>query len=150
MKANLFFFIAIAVAVTILSSCAKEESVIQAESSQLWMKANDSFPDFEAEFISFDLNKHKKINSVSYVSKAFRPNLEAFAASDRSGTWVLTHKSYARTDEIIIKLEDGREYQARGFERGEKRFIELILNPDGSASFADRDILTIDTIIYID
>ena len=150
MKINLIFIIVI----LIFSSCKKtiiNETNIFTESSQLWVKVGSNVPNFTIKFICQNFNNNKKYYFVDYVDKVFNPNQKSFTDSTNNETWVLVYKSFDRTDEIVLQLQGGTNvYKAKGFEFGEKRFIDVSINTGGSVNIEDRDITTINKIIYIE
>ena len=152
MKNNLFFLL-LAIAILTFISCKKtiNEINIYPESSQLWVKVNGNVTDFNISFNCQDIIDKKKDYLISYLGNVFKPNMRTFTDNTNNETWVLIYKSYERTDEISLQLLGNRKvYKAKGFEFGEKRFIEIILNPSGSFNVADRDITTINKVIYLE
>ena len=135
-------------------SCKKttiNETNIFPESSQLWVKVSSNVPDFKIKFSCQDTRNKKSDYLVSYLGKVFNPNQKTFTDKTNNDTWVMVYKSFDRTDEINIQLSESLDvYKAKGFEFGDKRFIDIVLNPSGSFNVVDRDITTINKIIYVE
>jgi len=131
-------------------SCKKTDT--DSGSSQLWIKVDQTIPDFKITLKLQD-NKNTMIDYiVSYSDKTFNPNLKSITISDNNtnDSWVLVYRDFDRTDEITIQLKNGKEYKAKGFEYKEKRLIEVVPSLNGSFSIMDRDISIIERFIYVE
>lgn len=135
-------------AVVIIFSCKKTEN--DPESSQLWIKASESVPDFTISFKSENVKSTGKTNVIYYTNKIFAPTLKMGTATDNGNTetWVLVHNSFGETDEITFQTTD-KVLTTKGFKSGEKRCIEVMSNSGGSIAVQDRDISILNVIIWV-
>jgi len=133
----------------IVFSCKKTET--EPEISQLWIKVGIEIPDFTVSFKSLN-HKSAFTYVVTYTNNEFCPNLKSGNVMENGNTetWVLVHNSYNQTDEIVFRFSDSKVLRTRGFKFGEKRFIEVVFDQSGVVSIEDRDISTINEIIWID
>jgi len=87
--------------------------------------------------------------AVNYVKGVFTPTIKQVNDNKEGGIWTLVYFSLEESDGITFSY-NGKEFKTRGFFRGERRFIEVLLTPKGDLSGTDYDISQIDRIIYID
>jgi len=147
MEKKLFYLLFV---IFIAFSCKKTDT--DSGSSQLWIKVDQTIPDFN---ITLKLQGNKNTTNdyiVSYTDKTLSPNLKSITVSDSNtnDSWVLVYRDFDRTDEITIQLKNGKEYKAIGFEHKEKRLIEVVPSINGSFSIMDRDISIIERFIYVE
>ena len=132
-------------------ACKKKGTGSDSEPSQFWVKVSNTVPDFMIKFTGQDSNNQLKDYSVTYTGNVLNPSLKTIIDPTKNETWVMVYKSLDRTDEITLQLSgNGQVYKAKGFGFGEKRFIEVALDASGAFNVKDRDITTINTIIYIE
>ncbi len=133
-------------------SCKKTDTPTDSGSSQLWIKVDQTIPDFKITLKLQD-NKNSMIDYiVSYSDKTFNPNLKSITVADKNttDTWILVYRDFDRTDEITLQLINGKEYKTKGFEYKEKRLIEILHNTSGTVNVVDRDISIIEKFIYVE
>lgn len=132
---------------TILS-CKKDDTQPDSETSQLWLKVDQSVPDFTMTLKCADLKNNENLYTVTYAGKTFSPNLKS-AVVGTNDTWIQVYKAFDRTNEITLQLANGQVYKTRGFEFKEKRVIEVV-SREGSVNMVDRDISIIEKTIWVD
>ena len=133
-------------------SCKKTDTPTDPGSSQLWIKVDQTIPDFK---ITLKLEDNKNTMNdyiVSYSDKTFNPNLKSIKVTDNNtnDTWILVYRNFDRTDEITLQLSDGEILKAKGFEFKEKRLVEILHNTSGTVNVVDRDISIIEKFIYVE
>lgn len=135
-----------------LFSCKKENESISSETSQLWLKVDQSVPDFTMSLKCANLQNTERDYTISYQDKTLSPNLKSAetGSNGKSSAWIMVYKAFDRTDEITIQLSNGKVYKTKGFEYKEKRVIELVSTSQGSVNAIDRDISVIEKTIWVD
>lgn len=139
------------VIVVLVLSCEKTDTDTDSAGSQLWVKVDNAVPHFDLTFKCGDVKSGGNVYTVLYTDKTFNPNLKTIKVTenDNNDRWILVYKDFGRTDEIILQLENGKIYKAKGFHYNEKRLIEIISATDGSCNIVYRDISIIERFIYI-
>lgn len=148
---NILLFILLVCVLTLFSSCKKNESGLNSAPSQFWLKVSNDVPEFTIEFKGQDVKNNFKDYTINYSKQDFDPKLKEVTDYTTDETWVLVYKDFDRTDEITLQLSgDSRQYKAKGFAHGEKRFVEVSCNSEGAINLIDHDITTITKIINIE
>ena len=149
MKRNAVYLIILLVS---LFSCKKDNSTISSETSQLWLKVDQSVPDFTMTLKCADLKNTEHDYTITYQDKALNPSLKSVSGEPNAtgSAWILVYKAFDRSDEITIQLANGKVYKTKGFEYKEKRVIELVSTSKGTVNAIDRDISIIEKTIWID
>ena len=133
-------------------SCKKTDTPTDSVSSQLWIKVDQTIPDFKITLKLQD-NKNRMIDYVvSYSDQTFNPNLKSIKVTNNNiyDTWILVYSDFDRTDEITLQLSDGIILKAKGFEFKEKRLVEILHNTSETVNVVDRDISIIEKFIYVE
>ena len=147
---NILSFLILVSVFTLLGSCKKNESGISSAPSQFWLKVDNTVPEFTIEFKGQDAKNNVKDYTINYTNQDFDPKLKKVTDFTTNETWVLVYKDFDQTDEITLQLSgDSKQYKAKGFSHGEKRFVEVSCN-SGVVNIIDRDITTITKIINIE
>jgi hypothetical protein len=133
-------------------SCKKDQSQPDSGTSQLWLKVDQAVPDFKISLKCTSLQNKETIYTISYQDQDLSPKLKSVSVDgqNQSETWVLVYKDFDQTDEIEVRLDNGKVYKTRGFERKEKRLIELVSTVPGSVNFVDRDISILEKTIWVE
>ena len=148
---NILSFLVLVLVLSLFGSCKKEGTDLSSTPSQFWLKVGKDVPEFSIEFIGQDAKNNSKSYAVTYSNNVLSPNLKTAIDNTNNETWVMVHKSLDKTDEITLQFSgDSKLYSAKGFGHGEKRFIEITCQPGGVINIHDRDITTINKIIYIE
>jgi hypothetical protein len=145
---------AICLIVLLLSilSCKKDSNQPDSGTSQLWLKVDQSVPDFTMTLKCADLKNTVRNYTIIWAKQTLNPNLKKVevGSNDSSDSWVQVYKAFDRTEEITIELSNGKVYKTKGFEYKEKRVIEVVSTIPGSVNVIDRDISIIEKIIWVD
>ncbi|HEY3390413.1 MAG TPA: hypothetical protein VGK38_12615, partial [Prolixibacteraceae bacterium] len=115
MKTKLLF---LGLVIFIAFSCKKTDTPTDSGSSQLWIKVDQTIPDFNITLKLQDDKNTTIIYTVSYSNKTFNPNLKSISVTDNNinDTWILVYSDFDRTDEITLQLSDGKTLKAKGFD----------------------------------
>lgn len=135
-----------------LFSCKKEVVPSDSGSTQLWIKVGRSVPDFSISLKCASLQNKESVYTVSYQDQALNPNLKTASVNSQNNSeaWVMVYKDFDRTDEIELRLANGKVYKTKGFEYKEKRVIEVVATTGGAINVVDRDISIIEKLIWVD
>lgn len=144
------------VLVLVLLSCRKSEesvtNIYYVENSQLWVNVDNSIPEFSMEFTSEDSKKNVYTYVVTYSNEVFAPTLRTRVILNNGiyETWVLVHNNFDKSNQIVVKTPDGKEYKTSGFEFQEKRLLYIKKNIHGAVNVTDADISIIESVIYVE
>jgi len=133
-------------------SC-KKESVETNNNSELWLKVDNSIGSLNVSFVGTNAKNEQHSYVVYYKNGIFSSTIKQ--AKDKDGKdWVLVNSSSEKCAEIVVTCKDNdnnkdKEHKTRGFNPGEKRFIEVVLALDGSFNVIDYDITMIDKTIFV-
>jgi len=133
-------------------SCKKTVIPPDSVSSQLWIKVDQTIPDFKLTMKLQD-TRYKMTNYiVSYSGKTFNPTLKitTFSNNYSNDTWTLVYKAFGRTNELTLQLADGKIYKVRGFAFKEKKFLEILHYASGTINVVDSDITIIEKFIDVE
>jgi len=148
---TIFSLLILVIVITMLDSCKKKGSDLSSTPSQLWLKVSNDVPEFSIDFIGKDSKNQLKNYFVTYTNNELSPNLKTATDNINNETWVMVFKSLDKTDQITLQLSgESNTYKAKGFGYGEKRFVEISRKSSGSINVSDRDITTINVIVYVE
>jgi hypothetical protein len=151
MKKITFYLV---LALFIFLSCKKtnETNIYYSNNSQLWINVDNSVPEFKLTFTSEDNKSNVFTYVVSYSNDVLNPTLRSKVVLNKGvyETWVLVHNNFDRSDQIVVKTPDGKEYKTTGFEFQEKRLLYIKKNISGVVNITDADITIIETVVYVD
>ena len=144
-------FLVLAIVLSLFGSCKKKGTDLSSTPSQLWLKVSNDVPGFSIDFIGHDAKNNFKSYAVTYTNNELNPNLRTATDNINNETWVMVFKSLEKTDQITLQLSgESNTYKAKGFGYGEKRFVELSRKSGGGIIVNDRDITTINTIVWFE
>ena len=143
------------VLILVLFSCQKSgdiTNIYYSNNSQLWINVDNSVPEFTLTFTSEDNKSNVFTYAVSYSNNVLNPTLRSKIVLNKGvyETWVLVHNNFDRSDKIVVKTADGKEYTTSGFEFQEKRLLYIKKNISGIINITDADISIVETVVYVD
>jgi hypothetical protein len=135
-----------------INACKKDKIEPEDGSSQLWVKVDQTVPDFTLSLKCADINRTTKDYTVTWQNQTLSPNLKVVenSSAGSSSGWVQVYRSFDRSDEITVQLSNGKTYRTRGFEFREKRVIEIVSTLPGSLSIVDHDISIIEKTVWVE
>jgi hypothetical protein len=133
-------------------SCKKDSTQPDSGTSQLWLKVDQSVPDFTMTLKCADLKNTERNYTITWAEQTLSPNLKKVevGSNESKDSWVQVYRAFDRSDEITIELSNGKVYKTKGFEYKEKRVIEVVSTVSGSVNVIDRDISIIEKTIWVD
>ena len=148
---NILSFLVLVLVLSQFGSCGKKGTDLTSTPSQFWLKVSNDVPEFTLEFIGQDAKNYYNEYSVTYTNNVFSPNLRTANDNVNKETWIMVYNSFDKTDEITLQFSgESKTYKAKGFGFGEKRFLEISCSSGGGINVQDRDITTINRIIYVE
>jgi len=148
---NILSFLGLVLVLSQLGSCGKKGTDLSSSPAQFWLKVSNDVPEFTIQFVGQDAKNYFSNYAITYTNNSFSPNLKTAIDNISKETWVMVYKSFDKTDEITLQFSgESKTYKAKGFGFGEKRFLEISCTSGGVINVQDRDITTINKIIYIE
>lgn len=132
----------------LLCSCESDLNIFKEKyrDSELWFTVDNKIDNLDITFETKSEKGKTELCKVLYRDKKLLPCYGHFTSAKDGKNWSLVCYGQKVSGDISITY-NGKNYKTRGFNLGERRYIEVVLTYEGGINIINYDITQIEKIV---